>query len=230
LSGTRITSFQFRVLDALLAGYGPLRAGEALGLLLEHVSEDYRTLTIRQKAKRGIIQPFLKTKNGAGEVDLCPSLASVLREFTSGRKSGLLFHTSTGAQLLQSNTLQDSLHPILEALNHGKGGFNIFRRFGLTHLEKSDCPDALKHFWSGHAPIHVSERYTKFLGARQYRLDWTERIGMGFSVANPANFRWYRESRKLKRWWTRGDSNPRPPRCENSLANWTEGSRMRRSS
>ena len=142
-------------------------------------------------------------------------MASVLREFTSGRKSGLLFHTSTGAQLLQSNTLQDSLHPILEALNHGKGGFNIFRRFGLTHLEKSDCPDALKHFWSGHAPIHVSERYTKFLGERQYRLDWTERIGMGFSVANPANFRWYRESRKLlKRWWTRGDSNPRPPRCE----------------
>ena len=31
-------------------------------------------------------------------------------------------------------------------------GFNIFRRFRLTHLEKSDCPEPLKHFWSGHAP------------------------------------------------------------------------------
>ena len=46
-------------------------------------------------------------------------------------------------------------------------------------------PDALKHFWSGHAPKHVSERYTKLLGERQYRLDWAERIGMGFSVGLP---------------------------------------------
>ncbi len=66
-----------------------------------------------------------------------------------------------------------------------KGGFNIFRRFRLTHLEKSDCPDALKHFWSGHAPKRVSERYTKLLGEWQYRLDWAERIGMGFSVGKP---------------------------------------------
>ena len=76
----------------------------------------------------------------------------MLREFIGSRQSGLLFSTATGRQLLQANTLQDSLHPILKAMNHAKGGFNIFRRFRLTHLEKSDCPDALKHFWSGHAP------------------------------------------------------------------------------
>jgi hypothetical protein len=153
------------------------------------ISEDCRTLTICQKAKRGIIQPLLKTKNGVREVDLCPSLAAVLREFIGDRKSGLLFHTSTGAQLLQANTLQDSLHPILKAMNHVKGGFNICRRFRITHLEKSDCPDALKHFWSGHAPKHVSERYTKLLGEPQYRLDWAERIGMGFSVGQPGLLR-----------------------------------------
>ena len=66
-----------------------------------------------------------------------------------------------------------------------KGGFNIFRRFRLTHLEKSDCPDALKHFWSGHAPKRVSERYTKLLGEWQYRLIGPRRIGMGFSVGKP---------------------------------------------
>jgi hypothetical protein len=93
-----------------------------------------------------MIQPYLKTKAGVREVDLCTSLAAMLRDFIGTRTSGLLFHTSTGAQLLQSNTLQDSLHPILDGLKHVKGGFNIFRRFRRTHLDKFDCPDALKHF------------------------------------------------------------------------------------
>jgi hypothetical protein len=57
---------QYGVLYALLAGCGPLLAGEALGLEIgKHISEDYRTLRIEQKAKRGIIQLFLKTKNGS---------------------------------------------------------------------------------------------------------------------------------------------------------------------
>ena len=144
---------------ALLAGCGPLRVGEALGLEIDKtISPDFRTLQITQKAKHGIIQPYLKTKNGIREVDLCTTLAAMLRDFICTRTTGLLFQSSTGAQLLQSNTLQDSLHPILEKLEHVKGGFNIFRRFRLTCLEKSDCPDALKHFWSGHAQTHVSER------------------------------------------------------------------------
>ena len=68
-----------------------------------------------------------------------------------------------------------------------KGGFNIFRRFRITHLEKSDCPEALKHFWSGHARAHVSDRYVKLLSDRAYRLDWAERVGTGFvlSVGQP---------------------------------------------
>jgi len=108
----------------------------------------------------------VKTKNGAREVDLCSTLAAMLQDFIGTRTSGLLFQTSTGAQLLQSNTLQDSLHPILAGLGHIKGGFNIFRRFRITHFEKSDCPDALKHFWSGHAQKHISECYVKLLRER----------------------------------------------------------------
>jgi hypothetical protein len=101
----------------------------------------------------------------------------------------LLFSTATGNQLLQSNTLQDSLHPILKKIDLAKGGLNIFRRFRITHLEKGDCPDALKHFWSGHAQKHVSERYTKLLGERQYRLDWADHLGMGFSAGQPGQLR-----------------------------------------
>ena len=115
-------------------------------------------------------------------MDLCTSLATMLKDFIGARTSGLLFQTSTGGQLLQSNTLQDSLHPILVQLERVKGGFNIFRRFRITHVKKSDCPDALEHFWSGHAQTHVSECYTKLLQDRDYRLEWTEKIGLGFDL------------------------------------------------
>jgi integrase len=176
---------QYQMLYALLAGCGPLRAGEALGLELQHISSDFRTLSIVQKAKRGLLQPYLKTRNGEREVDLCTSLANMLRDFVGTRTSGLLFHTSTGNQLLQSNTLQDSLHPILKKLKHEKGGFNIFRRYRITQVQKSGCPAALRHFWSGHAAGHVSERYTKLLEERDFRLDWAERIGPGFDLPAP---------------------------------------------
>jgi hypothetical protein len=69
---------QHRMLYALLAGCGPLRAGEALGLEIgRHISPDFRTFYIRQKAKRGVVQPDLKTKNGEREVDLCSPLATM---------------------------------------------------------------------------------------------------------------------------------------------------------
>jgi len=174
---------QYRVLYALLAGCGPLRAGEALGLEIgKHISEDCRTLYIRQKAKRGDIQPYMKTQNGERDVDLCTPLAAMLKEFMGTRTSGLLFCRSSGRQILQTDILRDSLHLILKKLEHVEGGFNIFRRFRITELKKSDCPDVLQHFWSGHAPTHVSERYTKLLQDRDYRLEWAEKIGMGFEL------------------------------------------------
>ena len=174
---------QYRMLYALLAGCGPLRAGEALGLEIDkHIAGDFRTLLVVQKAKCGEIYPYLKTKNGERQVDLCSKLAEMLREFVGERTSGLLFHSSTGAQLLQSNTLSDSLHPVLDYLAHVRGGFNIFRRFRLTHLETSGCPDALKHFWSGHAHKHVSERYVKLAEDRDFRLMWAEKMGLGFRL------------------------------------------------
>jgi hypothetical protein len=106
----------------------------------------------------------------------------MLPEHIGNRTSGLLFSTSTGGQLLQANTLQDSLHPIVKKLEHVKSGFNIFRRFRITELRKSDCPDALQQVWSGHAPTHVSERYTKLLQDRAYRLGWAEKIGLVFDL------------------------------------------------
>ncbi|MGB9506520.1 MAG: site-specific integrase [Candidatus Acidiferrum sp.] len=174
---------QYRVLYALLAGCGPLRAGEALGLEVKHISKDFRTLAIVQKAKRGVIQQHLKTENGERQVDLCTALADMLREHVGKRTSGLLFCTGTGNQLLQANTLQDSLHPILRGIpDQAYGGFNIFRRFRITHIQTEGCPEVLRHFWSGHAQTHVEERYTKLLEKREYRLDWAQRLGLGFEL------------------------------------------------
>ena len=85
----------------------------------------------------------------------------------------------------QANTLLDSLHPVLEELEHAKGGFNIFRRYRITHLQKTECPEALRHFWSGHAHRHVSERYTKLREEREFRLEWAEKIGLGFELPRP---------------------------------------------
>lgn len=63
---------QYRMLYALLASCGPLRVEEALGLEIgKHISEDFRTFYIVQKAKAGEIQPYLKTINGEREIDLC---------------------------------------------------------------------------------------------------------------------------------------------------------------
>ncbi|SRR6266481_1783325 len=86
--------------------------------------------------------------------------------------------------LHQANTLQDSLHPILNYMADDYGGFNIFRRFRLTHLVKCSCPIELKHFWAGHAPKHVSEHYTRLAEERDYRLMWAEKIGLGFGLPN----------------------------------------------
>jgi hypothetical protein len=152
----------------------------------------------------------------------------MLRKFIGTRTSGLFFKTSSGSQLLQANTLQDSLHPILEKLKHVKGGFNIFRRFRITHIKKGECPDFLQDFWSGHAPRHVSERYTKLIQDRAFRLRWADQLGTGFdlSAANlgrPGRLVEFPKSRlkalqavdsQLVSWWTRPGSNRRPPRCE----------------
>src|SRR5260370_24610445 len=94
----------------------------------------------------------------------------------------LLFLNSNGATLHLSNSYQDSIHPNLKSMKLCQGGFNIFRRYRLSYIDKSDCPEALRHFWSGHAPRHVSERYIKLMNDRQYRLDWAERLGTGFQI------------------------------------------------
>lgn len=177
----------YRTLYALLAGCGPMRAGEALGLDVHSIYEDFRTLEIVQKAKRGELQDHMKTKNADSRhgrvVDLSEPLAAMLREYVGGRTSGLVFCKPDGRQLMQRDVLKHSLHPILKKLELEQGGFNIFRRFRITELETAEVPAALQHTWSGHAKSHVSEVYKKLLKQREWRLRWAEKVGTGFTLS-----------------------------------------------
>ena len=174
---------RFRMLYALLAGCGPLRVGEALGLEIDkHISSDFRTLRVCQKAKFGKISQRLKTKNAYRQVDLCPELADLLREFVGNKTTGLLFPTKSGKPLYLSAVLKCSLHKILKSLGLELGGCNIFRRFRMTHLLKKGCPERLRNYWAGHGPRHISETYMKLDDEREYRLEQASQIGMGFDL------------------------------------------------
>ena len=184
----------YLTLYSLLASCGPMRAGEAIGLDFRSIHEDFRTLEIVQKAKRGELQDHMKTKNADSRhgrvVDLSEALAAMVREFVGGRTSGLVFCKPDGSQLMQRDILKYSLHPILKKLELEQGGLNIFRRFRITKLETAEVPAAWQHTWSGHARTHVSEVYKKLLKQREWRLGWAERAGMGFSLPerkNPRN-------------------------------------------
>jgi len=183
------TSGRGRALLALLAGCGPLRAGEALGLEIKHISPDRRTLFIRQKAKRGKVQDFLKSQAGERDIDLSTDLAAFLGEYIGNRTSGFLFATTSGRSWGQRNALRDCLYSAQRRAGLPEEGFNIFRRYRITRVRKQDCPRELQHFWSGHAQEHVSERYTKLLEDRQYRLDWAEKIGAGFTIPKSVGLR-----------------------------------------
>ena len=60
----------------------------------------------------------------------------------------------------------------------------------FTAMETAEVPQALQHTWSGHARTHVSERYKKLLRQREWRLEWAEKVGMGFDLtAQPVGLR-----------------------------------------
>jgi hypothetical protein len=171
---------QYRVLFALLAGTG-MRAGEALGLEVKHVSEDGSTISIEQSVWAGQTQ-LPKTANAIREID-CPSeLAAMLKAFIGDRKTGFLFQTRTGKSLTQVNVLKRQLHPLLKKLNVEIAGFHAARRFRTSFLRKSRCPEDLIRFWLGHANRSVTDGYSRLKDDVEFRKQCVESIGLGFEM------------------------------------------------
>lgn len=167
---------------ALLGGTG-LRAGEASGLEIDkHISEDFRTLYIRQKVRRGNLEHFLKTDAGRRDVDICPALAEVLKAYVGDRTSGFLFHNKKGNFLSQTNLLRRGLHPALKKLGQTKAGFHAFRRYRLTWLRKNRVHADLERFWMGHGDETVGDGYSKMKDDVAFRLEQVEKVGLGFAL------------------------------------------------
>jgi len=176
---------QEQVLYALLAGSG-LRVGEALGLEVKHLSPDCRTIAVAQSCWEGEIQTP-KTKNAYRQVDLCSSLAALLKAFVGDRHSGLVFANRLGKPLSQTNVVRRSLHPILKDLGVEKTGFHAMRRFRTTWLRKQRAPEDLIKYWLGHAKQSVTDGYSKLAEDVEFRLEVAEKTGTGFDV--PASMR-----------------------------------------
>jgi integrase len=174
------TSGQERVLFSLLAGTG-LRAGEALGLELKHLSPDCRTISVEQSCWEGDIQTP-KTKNAYRQVDVCPKLAELLTAYVKDRQPGFLFANKSGKPLSQTNLLRRSLHPILESAEVAKAGFHAMRRYRTTWLRKQRAPEDLIKFWLGHAKQSVTDGYSKLADDVEFRRQVTEQVGTGFDV------------------------------------------------
>jgi integrase len=175
-----------RVIFVLFAASG-LRAGELFGLEVKHF--DGHKITVAQSVWEGRVQTP-KTVNAFRQVDLHPTVAAMLRNFTGDRKQGFLFQTRTGTPFLQSNFLRSSLYPILKELGIEKQGFHGFRRFRVTHLESSYVPPALVRYWTGHAKSSdgevvqqtVTDKYVRMAKDTKFRAAIAERIGLGFDL------------------------------------------------
>ena len=168
---------------ALLGGTG-LRAGEALGLEVDkHISDDFRTLYVRQKVRRGKLEDFLKTEGGRRDVDICPALAEMLKKYVGKRTSGYLFNNKNGNSFSQTNLLRRGLHPALKKLGQPKAGFHAFRRFRTTWLRKNRTPEDLIRFWLGHADESVTDGYSKLREDVEYRREVADKIGLGFEIS-----------------------------------------------
>jgi integrase len=169
---------------ALLGGTG-LRAGEALGFEVDkHISDDFSTLYIRQKVRRGKLESFLKTEGGRRDVDLCPALAEMLKKYVGERISGFLFSNKNGNSLSQTNLLRRGLHPALKKLGQPKAGFHAFRSFRATWLRKNRTPEDRIRFWLGHADETVTDWYSKLREDVQYRKEVADKIGSGFEISD----------------------------------------------
>jgi len=174
---------RYKVLFALLAGSG-MRVGEALGLRVEHITDDFSTIKISQSAWRGKTQAP-KTANAIREIDLHPSLAALVKTFVNGRAEGFLFPSASGKPLTQRNVLRNGFDKIREDLQLTQPGlgFHAFRRFRTSHLRKNRAPWDLEKFWLGHANKSVTDKYSEQLKQDvEWRKAEAERIGLGFSL------------------------------------------------
>ena len=176
--------FIYQMVAALLACTG-IRISELLALeIRKHISADCTVISIRQQRdKWGGIELTPKTEAGFRDVDLCPSLAKMLRSYIGDRKEGFLFETEGGKMLSPENLWRDGFATIVRDMGRDGVRFHSFRRFREAVLLASECRELLIDYWMGHANPEMKSRYGKqLLRNGKFRAKWCENVGLGFEL------------------------------------------------
>jgi len=170
----------------ILCPAGGMRIAEVLALDIDkHISSDCRVIKVRGQVKENRIVSYLKTDAAYREVDLCPEVAELLKNYIDSRH-GLLFPSKTGkTPMSYSNVRRRSLHPKLVKLGLYTPGaaMHCFRRFRSAVLTKNGCPEDLRKFWLGHENPDISDDYAEqLLEDIERRQEVAARIGLGFEI------------------------------------------------
>jgi integrase len=175
----------------ILAGAGGLRIGEALGIEIDkHLSADCLTITVEQKARRGLVEHRVKTGNAKRQLELHPEVANLLKGFIGTRTSGFLFQTRNRTPLSLTNVLRRHLHPALKEFGYvnahtgdHKAGTHTFRRYRNTYLRnETSCPKGLRDYWLGHAGNTMDDLYDMVKDNAALRKQKAAEYGIGFEL------------------------------------------------
>jgi integrase len=179
------TRGKYRVASAILAGSN-IRISELLALRIEkHISDDRRTLFIRQQRRkqRCGVTDQLKTPAAYRDVDIHSALANMLDDYVGRRKEGFLFETKNGKMLSPETLFRDGFKTVLKKMERTGVRFHAFRRFRESVLLASEARQILIDYWMGHENPDMSTRYGRQLVADvNYRKQWAEKVGLGFEL------------------------------------------------
>jgi integrase len=180
---------QEQALYVLLAATG-MRISEALALETKHITNDGRTIEVRQQVSRDKPQivSCLKTDSAYRDIDLHPDVAEFLQRYISGEE-GLLFATRNRTPHLHNNIEDRWLTERLKkmGLDEPGMGWHAFRRFRKTWLRGKRCQEDINIFWMGHKPKTMSEIYSHLFEEIDMLLAEAETVGFGFDLPkNPS--------------------------------------------
>ncbi len=152
---------QDRVIAITLVETG-MRINEALGLHVEDIDFDGRTIKAQRSVFQGKAGP-VKTKRGYRLIHIGSLAANVLKVHTAGKIAGIVFPSKAGTYLDDSNLRSRWFNPLIEKLGvpQPKGSaFHAIRHGRVSLLRDAGIADDIVMKWAGHSTLKVTDHYT----------------------------------------------------------------------
>jgi len=163
--GQYINALQFREsVIAHLAIFAGMRPGEILGLQREHLSEDCRSIVIRQRLYRGDIDTP-KTTSSRRTVAVPSKTADLLKEWMSlvdGRKEAWVFASENPeTPMWRDNVWYRNMKPKLDPIGLGWASFQALRRTHASLGHEAGVDPKVAADQRGHGIGVALDVYTK---------------------------------------------------------------------